>query len=76
MKFNLKNLDFVWLNGEFQRVEDSNISVLTHSLHYGGAAFEGIRAYNGRVFKLVEHLLRLFHSNWKAERTLTSSLWT
>lgn len=62
MKCNLKNLDFVWFNGEFKKTDEAVVSVLNHSLHYGGAAFEGIRAYNGKIFKIKEHFLRLFHS--------------
>lgn len=59
---NLKNLKFVWLNGEFISAQDANVSVLNHSLHYGGAAFEGIRSYGGKIFALEDHILRLFHS--------------
>jgi branched-chain amino acid aminotransferase len=41
---------------------EAKLHVLTHSLHYGNAAFEGERIYNGRVFKLTEHTERLHHS--------------
>ncbi len=54
--------DFIWINGQFVPWEDSYIHVITHSLHYSGAAFEGIRSYNGVVFKLEEHIERLFKS--------------
>jgi branched-chain amino acid aminotransferase len=57
----------VWLDGEFVDWENANIHVLTHSLHYGLAAFEGIRAYkrddgSTYVFRLREHIDRLFDS--------------
>ncbi len=53
---------FIWLNGEFVPWFDAKIHVLTHSLHYAGAAYEGERAYNGKIFKLKEHTERLLNS--------------
>jgi branched-chain amino acid aminotransferase len=55
----------VWLDGEFVEWDEANVHVLTHSLHYGLAAFEGIRAYKRAdgatyVFRLREHIDRLF----------------
>jgi branched-chain amino acid aminotransferase len=57
----------IWLDGEFVDWGDANVHVLTHSLHYGVGAFEGIRAYqraNGQsyVFRLKEHIARLMDS--------------
>jgi branched-chain amino acid aminotransferase len=57
----------IWLDGEFVDWENANVHVLTHSLHYGLAAFEGIRAYkrgdgSTYVFRLREHIDRLFDS--------------
>ncbi|MCR4419578.1 MAG: branched-chain-amino-acid transaminase [Clostridia bacterium] len=52
----------VYLNGEFLPVEEARISVFDHGLLYGDGVFEGIRAYNGRVFRLREHLDRLYDS--------------
>jgi len=52
----------IWLDGEFVQARDAKIHVLTHSLHYGGAVFEGIRAYDGNIFKLTEHVVRLHES--------------
>lgn len=52
----------VWFNGELLPAKDAKIHILTHSLHYSGAAFEGERAYNGKVFKLEEHTERLLAS--------------
>ena len=39
--------DFVWINGKFFHLNEAYVHVLTHSLHYAGAAWEGERAYNG-----------------------------
>lgn len=53
---------YIWINGELIKWQDAKIHILTHSLHYAGAAFEGERAYNGKVFKLEEHTKRLIAS--------------
>jgi branched-chain amino acid aminotransferase len=50
----------IYLNGEFVPREKAVVSVFDHGLLYGDGIFEGIRAYNGRVFKLGEHLDRLY----------------
>ena len=56
----------IWMDGSFVDWADANVHVLTHSLHYGLAAFEGIRCYKGKsgsaIFKLHEHVDRLFES--------------
>jgi branched-chain amino acid aminotransferase len=56
----------IWMNGRFVGWADANVHVLTHSLHYGLAAFEGIRCYKGvggsGIFRLPEHVDRLFES--------------
>ena len=52
----------IWLNGKLLEKEDAKISVFDHGLLYGDGVFEGIRAYKGRVFKLGEHLERLYDS--------------
>lgn len=57
----------IWMDGEFVDWGDANVHILTHTLHYGLGAFEGIRCYqceDGRsaVFRLPEHVERLFHS--------------
>ena len=51
-----------YLNGKFYAKDQAKISVFDHGLLYGDGVFEGIRAYNGKVFKLKEHLKRLYHS--------------
>ncbi len=52
----------IYLDGKLVEKEDAKISVFDHGLLYGDGVFEGIRAYNGRVFRLKEHLQRLFNS--------------
>jgi len=52
----------IWLNGKLQPWREAKVHVLTHSLHYGNAVFEGDRVYNGKVFKLTEHSARLIRS--------------
>jgi branched-chain amino acid aminotransferase len=52
----------VYIDGEFYEKEDAKISVFDHGLLYGDGVFEGIRFYNGRVFRLEEHIDRLYDS--------------
>ena len=56
----------IWMNGKFLAWGKANIHILTHTLHYGGGAFEGIRFYKTAkgpaVFRLKEHVDRLFYS--------------
>ena len=52
----------VFIDGKFYDESKAKISVFDHGLLYGDGIFEGIRAYNGRVFKLKEHVDRLFYS--------------
>jgi branched-chain amino acid aminotransferase len=52
----------IWLDGKLLEKEDAKVSVFDHGLLYGDGVFEGIRAYNGRVFRLREHLDRLYSS--------------
>src|SRR5213076_155000 len=52
----------IYLDGKFCDSKNAKISVFDHGLLYGDGIFEGIRAYNGRVFKLTEHIDRLFYS--------------
>lgn len=60
---------YIWLDGKLVPWDESHVHFLTHSLHYGLAAFEGIRSYEqtnqtglGAVFRLGEHIDRLFNS--------------
>ena len=52
----------IYLDGKLVDEENAKISVFDHGLLYGDGVFEGIRSYNGRVFKLKEHLDRLYRS--------------
>jgi len=52
----------VYIAGKYFSEKDAKISVFDHGLLYGDGVFEGIRAYNGRVFKLKEHIDRLYYS--------------
>jgi branched-chain amino acid aminotransferase len=52
----------IFIDGKYYSERDAKISVFDHGLLYGDGIFEGIRAYNGRVFKLKEHIDRLFCS--------------
>jgi branched-chain amino acid aminotransferase len=50
----------IFIDGELLAQDQAKISVFDHGLLYGDGVFEGIRFYNGRVFKLAEHIDRLF----------------
>ncbi|MFH1368279.1 MAG: branched-chain-amino-acid transaminase [Elusimicrobiota bacterium] len=52
----------IYLDGKLVEKDEAKISVFDHGLLYGDGIFEGIRAYNGRVFRLREHLDRLYNS--------------
>ena len=52
----------VYINGTLYDKDDAKISVFDHGLLYGDGVFEGIRLYNGRIFKCAEHLDRLYRS--------------
>ena len=52
----------IYIDGEFYEKENAKISVFDHGLLYGDGVFEGIRFYNGRVFRLEEHIDRLYDS--------------
>lgn len=52
----------IYVNGEFVTKDKAVVSVYDHGFLYGDGVFEGIRAYNGNVFRLKEHLVRLYES--------------
>ena len=62
----LREAKYIWKDGQFVAWKDANTHVLTHSLHYGSAVFEGLRAYETKqgpaVFRLREHMERLKQS--------------
>ena len=53
----------IWLDGNLVDEAEAKVSVFDHGLLYGDGVFEGIRFYNGRVFRLDEHIRRLFDSS-------------
>ena len=60
-------VDKIWMDGEFVNWDDANVHILTHTLHYGMGAFEGIRSYlrddgTSVIFRLDEHIQRLLDS--------------
>ena len=62
----MEKSDLIWLNGEFVNWEDANVSVMSHTLHYGTGVFEGIRARDSQIgtsiFRLDDHVNRLYES--------------
>ena len=52
----------IWYNNELVDWNDVKLHVLSHGLHYASCVFEGLRVYDGEIFKLAEHTERLFHS--------------
>ncbi len=52
----------IWLDGQLVPVSEAKISVFDHGLLYGDGVFEGIRSYNGRIFRCEEHVQRLYDS--------------
>jgi len=52
----------IYIDGKYYDKKDARISVFDHGLLYGDGVFEGIRIYNGRIFKLREHIERLYQS--------------
>jgi len=52
----------IYIDGRYVPRDEARVSVFDHGLLYGDGVFEGIRAYNGRVFRLLEHIDRLFDS--------------
>jgi len=50
----------IWIDGTYRNAEQATVSVFDHGLLYGDGLFEGIRIYRGRVFKLADHIRRLF----------------
>ena len=52
----------IWYDGKFVPWRQASVHLLTHALHYGSGVFEGVRAYEGRIFRLQEHTRRLFFS--------------
>jgi len=62
----MEKTEFIWMNGSMVKWDDAKVHLLTHALHYGSGAFEGIRFYmtpkGPAVFRLQEHIARLYRS--------------
>jgi len=62
----LQKSEFIWMDGEYLKWDDAQISVMSHTLHYGTGVFEGIRAretsIGTAIFRLKDHIERLFSS--------------
>lgn len=62
----MQEVSFIWLDGKFVPWHDAKVHVLTHTLHYGGGVFEGIRCYESirgpAIFRLDDHIKRLYFS--------------
>lgn len=62
----IKKVPKIWMDGKFVPWDKAKVHVLTHTLHYGGGAFEGIRFYKtekgSAIFRLKEHIDRLFYT--------------
>ena len=63
----MKKVEKIWMDGKLVNWDDAKVHVLTHTLHYGLGVFEGIRCYlchdgGSAVFRLTEHIDRLFYS--------------
>ena len=62
----MENTTYIWMDGKLVKWDDAKVHVLTHSLHYGSAVFEGIRAYEtaqgAALFRLKDHMERFFSS--------------
>ncbi len=52
----------IYIDGKYYDKADAKVSVFDHGLLYGDGVFEGIRVYNGKVFRLKEHIDRLYES--------------
>ena len=52
----------IWYNNELVEWQDAKLHVISHGLHYASLVFEGLRVYEGQIFKLEEHTDRLFQS--------------
>ena len=63
-------MQYVYVNGKFVDSEKASVSVFDHGVLYGDGVFEGIRAYNGNVFRLDEHINRIFDAAKAIELTI------
>ena len=52
----------IWFNNELVDWQNAKLHVISHGLHYASLVFEGLRVYDGNIFKLEEHTDRLYYS--------------
>ena len=52
----------IWFNNELCEWQDARVHIISHGMHYASLVFEGLRVYNRKIFKLDEHIERLFNS--------------
>ena len=52
----------IWYNGDLVQWQDAKLHIISHGLHYASLVFEGLRVYEGEIFKLEQHTARFFHS--------------
>src|SRR4029079_18485404 len=64
----------IYLDGKLVPKEEARVSVYDHGYLYGDGVFEGIRVYDGNVFRLKEHLIRLYESAKSILLTIPYSL--
>ena len=57
----------IWYNNDLVDWQDVKVHILSHGLHYASCVFEGLRVYDGEIFKLEEHTDRLYHSAKKMD---------
>src|SRR3989344_3991984 len=66
MSVKMQKSKFIWFNGKFVKWDDAKTHVLSHALHYGSGAFEGIRCYDAEkgtaIFRLKDHVKRMLNS--------------
>lgn len=62
----MQTTEYIWQNGTYKKWNEATVHVLSHTLHYGGGAFEGVRVYKTKngpaIFRLNEHIDRLLYS--------------
>ena len=64
----------IWIDGQYYDRDTAKVSVFDHGLLYGDGVFEGIRAYDGKIFRLREHLERLYDSAKSIALTIPMSI--
>jgi len=64
----------IWMDGTLVDWRDANVHILTHAMHYASSVFEGERAYNGKIFKSVEHSERLIKSGELLDMPITQTV--